>query len=74
MKLTWVTNITEEYADGYAKENKGMLVSEPQATPLHGVEDLKSLGMVGIYRVKDETLPEQHITLPEVVICSDVES
>jgi hypothetical protein len=49
---TWVTNITEDCAEGYCRNGEGLLVGEPQPTPLHDAEELTQIGLVGIYQVK----------------------
>ena len=62
MKLKWITNVYDleirpEYVNAYNKNHKSWLkdkiIGEPKASEKYTVEQLKEMGLVGVY-VKEE--------------------
>ncbi len=50
LKLEWVTNVPERNLRDGRTEFKNGIEGEPQASELYSVEELKSMGFVGIYK------------------------
>lgn len=61
MALKWMTNMgipilpeSQQYLDDLARQGNAVVQSDPKATDAHTSEELKALGMIGIYVKESE--------------------